>query len=265
MIQVLQRAFDIVEMLAEAPEQPRPLREIAGRLRLHPATCANILRTLAERGYVDQPVPRQGYLLGPALHHAVRHGPYRKDLTAVAEPLMAALAKAVDETVLLVTLRQGRRFVLCQIDGRQAVQVGRNFLFQTTTYETATGRLLLASLDPDALEDVVRRAGLPGRPWPEAATRPQLQRALAAIRGAGWVCLSRPEGVVGLAFPVRNAAGAVAAALGLFLPAGRWRGRHRQEIVKGLRETAEGITRGLSASAAPSEARGVHEKEDDRA
>ena len=248
MIKVLHKGFDILELLAAEPERTRPLREIAGRLRLHPATCANILKTLAGRQYVEQEAPRQGYRLGPAAHHLVRHGPYRKDLTAVAEPLLAALAKAVDETVMLVTLRHGRRFILCQIDGRQAVQVERDFLFQTTTYQTATGRLLLAYLAPADLDEVAARLGPPVRQWPEAATRPLLERALAAIRAAGWVCLPRPEGVVGLAYPVRNGAGAVVAALGLFLPAGRWKGRHRQEILKGLKGTAEEMGRRLGGA-----------------
>ena len=51
MIQVVNRACDILEVLVETPDAPVGLGEVAGRVGLHAATCANILKTLVARGY----------------------------------------------------------------------------------------------------------------------------------------------------------------------------------------------------------------------
>jgi IclR family transcriptional regulator, KDG regulon repressor len=242
-IKVLHKVFDILEFLAETPERPRVLTEIAARLGQHPATCANILKTMVSRHYVEQIAPKKGYLLGPALFQISRQAPYHKDLIAAAAPLMAELAETVNETVLLVTLRLGRRFILAQIDGQRQIQVGPRALIENTLYETATGRLLLAYLPEHETEKLVAAQGLPGSKWPEAGNRAAFTKALASIRKAGWVCHAPNEEVVGLAFPIRNRRDEVTAALGLFLPSFRFKGAHRQKVLSGLRQTATAISR----------------------
>lgn len=243
MIKVLHKAFNILEFLAETPERPRVLREISGRLGQHPATCANILKTMVGRHYVEQIAPKKGYLLGPALFQISRQAPYRKDLLAAAEPLMAELAKSVNETVLLVTLRLGRRFILSQINGQQPIQVGPQALVQDKLYKTATGRLLLAYLPEQELNNIVKEQGMPGSEWPEAGNPKALRKALTDIRKTSRVYHAPNDELVGLAFPVRNQQGEVIAALGLFLPRFRFKGAHRQKVLSGLRQTATAISR----------------------
>ena len=242
MIKVLHKAFDILEFLAETPERPRALTEIAGGLGQHPATCANILKTMVSRHYVEQVAPKKGYLLGPALFQISRQAPYRKDLVAAAEPLMAKLAQAVNETVLLVTLRLGRRFILAQINGQQQIQVGPQALIQDAIYKTATGRLLLAYLPEHELEKLVTEHGLLGSQWPEAGNPAAFKKVLADIRKTGRVCHAPSDEVVGLAFPVRDHRNEVIAALGLFLPRFRFKGEHKTAIMKGMSATAAAIS-----------------------
>lgn len=241
MIKVLHKAFDIFEFLAETPDQPRSLTEIAGRLGQHPATCANILKTMVSRNYIEQVAPKKGYLLGPALFQLSRQAPYRKDLTAVAEPLMSDLAKTVNETVLLVTLCLGRRFILSQINGQQQIQIGHQVLIHNSIYETATGRLLLAYLPEHELHKIVADHGLPGKLWPQSGTLATLKKLLEVIQKKGWVCHAPNSEIVGIAFPVCDRGGHVAAALGLFLPAFRFKGPHRKSVISGLRRTAAAI------------------------
>lgn len=243
MIKVLHKVFDILECLAETPERPQALKEIAGGLGQHPATCANILKTMVSRHYVEQIAPKKGYRLGPALFQISRQAPYRKDLIAAAEPLMAELAKSVNETVLLVTLRLGRRFILAQINGQQQIQVGSQALVQDTLYKTATGRLLLAYLPEQELGKIVKEHGMPGSEWPQAGNPEAFNKVLADIRKTGRVCHTPNDELVGLAFPVRNHRNEVSAALGLFLPRFRFKGAHRQKVLSGLRQTATAISR----------------------
>ena len=97
MIGSLHKAFRVLELLADDQEQARPLGVIAARLGLNKATCAHVLKTLSELGYVEQLGPRQGYRLGPMAYALTRGRPYRRDLVAAAEPLMTELARQVGD------------------------------------------------------------------------------------------------------------------------------------------------------------------------
>jgi DNA-binding IclR family transcriptional regulator len=64
MIQVIHRAFDVLELLASQPERVFSLGEIAEAAELNRGTCSNILKTLAARSYVTRLSGRGGYRLG---------------------------------------------------------------------------------------------------------------------------------------------------------------------------------------------------------
>jgi len=244
MIQSLRKAFRVLELLADDQEQALPLGIIADTLDLHKATCAHVLKTLGELGYVEQLGPRQGYRLGPMAYALPRGRPYRRDLVAAAEPLMAELAREVRETVLLAALHRGRRFTLCQIGGTQDVQVKADPMVAVNVYQTATGRLLLAHARTEEAKTFVRAAGLPGEAWPEVRSETDLRAALAAIREAGQVVNVTPTHVVALAWPVIQN-GCVVAALGLFLPEFRFTGKHKAAVLAGMERTAAAITEAL--------------------
>ena len=70
-----------------------------------------------------------------------------------------------------------------------------------------------------------------------------LARELAAIRKRGWVSHQTPGGITGVAFSIAPAAGRATAALGLFLPAFRYKGEHRRAILARMKETAAALSR----------------------
>ena len=240
MIQSLQRAFAALELLAETPDRPLPLSEIAGRLGLNLSTCANIMRTLLGLGYVEQARKKAGYSLGPAAYFLTRNGPYRKDLVQAALPIATALADEVRETVLVAALTGGRRSILCQVDGNEVFRVSEQFLLRQDVYQTATGRLLLAHLPEAELESFLATNGLPREDlWPEASTAPKLRDELDRLRrDARALTAGDPAGI---AFPICEGA-RVAAALGLFLPKDRFRGEHRRHVLKCMAEAARRIS-----------------------
>ena len=243
MIQSVQRALAALETLSADPERPTPLSEIAGRVGLKLSTCANILKTLVDLGYVEQTERKGGYTLGPMAYHLTRKGPYRRDLVELAMRPMAALAGEVRESVLLAAFSSGRRTTLCQVDGNDVFRIRDGFLAQQDVYRTATGRLLLAHLPEGELSAFVAANGPPGGDqWPEAAGERDLPRQLAALRDAGRAVTHGDP--AGIAFPVRDAR-AVVAALGLFLPRARFEGAHKKSILTRMAETAATISKQL--------------------
>lgn len=252
MIQVLQRALNVLEHLAREGERPSALGDIARATRLNPATCARILGTLMTEGYVEQEGPRKGYRLGPMPYTLTARGPYRKDLVVCAEPLVRDLARDTGETAMVVILHQDTRYILCQTEGTHFVQVRTDAVLREEVYPYATGRLLLAYLAPEGLDAFIAHVGLPeAAVWPEARTKQGLLKELAALKSMSTVVTTFKGQIVGLARPIRNA-DRVVAGLGLYLPVSRFVGAHKEAILEAMTTTADAISERLTAMHAPS-------------
>ena len=78
MIQVINRALDILEIVAANPEKPTALGEIADALGLNHGTCANIMKTLVTRNYLEQVGTKKGYILGAKSYALTNNDAYRK-------------------------------------------------------------------------------------------------------------------------------------------------------------------------------------------
>jgi DNA-binding IclR family transcriptional regulator len=141
-MQIVDRIFNILEFVAEDPDNPRSLSEIATQSRLNPSTCANITKGLVERGYLEQIAPKKGYILGPMPYYLARNGQYRKDLVSLAHPFMSELADCLQEAVQIAVMRDTNIFILHQIQGNQALQVRSDLLMHHNIYQTAMGRRL---------------------------------------------------------------------------------------------------------------------------
>lgn len=246
MIQVIHRAVSILEYLAEEPGRSRRLKDIASRMGLNAATCANILKTMIERGLAAK--NDAGYQLGPWIDHIGRKSPYRRGLAHLAAPEIMRLAHDVGETALLAILQHGRRYILCHADGNRAMQVRPDFLFRENIYQSASGRLLMAYSSPDEIKEIIRQQGLPRRNWLHIATDGQLQRALRQIRRQGFVVRKDQEfsqiarQIHGIACPVRQGE-TVGAAVALMVPAIRFQGAEGKRLIRAVQDTADRISR----------------------
>jgi DNA-binding IclR family transcriptional regulator len=249
MIQSVHRALDILEYLARQPEQPIPLGQIAEGLGLNLATCANLIKTLVTRSYVEQAGPREGYQLGAMAHYLVREGPYCRDIVTVAEPLLADLAAELGENLVISRLHQARLFMLAEAHGDEALQVRRDLLLVEDAYLTANGRLLLAYLDEPGLAAFLRAKGLPGEAWYPDRDEAYLRQQLGAIREAGQYVDVSPQGLARAAFPIWQR-GKVVAALGFYAPEFRFKGQKREEALQRLQRAAEEISERLNGPVA---------------
>ncbi|HOQ62129.1 MAG TPA: helix-turn-helix domain-containing protein [Vicinamibacterales bacterium] len=242
MVQVIQRAWAILEFLSTCGPDGRPLAEIAEHVQLNKATCSHIVKTLVELNAAEQVAPRKGYRLGPAVYTLARgQGGFSGQLIQASEWVIERLAAEIRETVMVAVLRNDRRFTLCQVDGTQEIQIRHDPSVATNIYELATGRLLLAYAGAACMERVVALQGYPGRRWNGIENLDQLHDALSAIREAGREIMVTPGHVVGLAYPIRRGEGVVAA-LGVYLPEFRFHGEHREAILRGMERAAAVIS-----------------------
>lgn len=243
-IQVLDRALSILEVISKTPAEPRGPAAIAGEVGINAATCSRILKSLMNRGYVEQDGPKSGYRLGPMAFALTASGSYRKDLVYRAEGLMTVLAAETGETVVLAVLRQGRRMVLHEVESTRAVRVSDEIRQLPNPLSTATGRLLLAYLEQETRARVLEAFPLSLGAWPDIDTSAELEVALASIRNEGSYIRTDGE-VAGLAYPVMER-GTVIAALGLYMPAYRFCGEHRQQALRLLRDASRAASDGAA-------------------
>lgn len=245
-MQSIKRALAVLNLIARDPEKPVRLGKLADLAGLNHATCAHIVKALVEEGFAEQAGVRQGYILGPAAYALGAGGPYRRDLTLAALPIMQELSNAIREHVVLGAVHGGGWVQLAEVEAEQDIQVRKSPVTRPNPYLAATGRLCLAFLPENELQSLIRRCGLPQpHEWPEAATLPELRRQIDAIR-ADKAAVRQTGDLLAMAVPVSEN-GRVTAALGIFAPLFRCPARRRATILRQLRNSARDLEKALEA------------------
>ena len=220
MIQVLNRALGILDFLSRNPQTEYSLATIAAALSLDKGTCTRILKTLLEKGYVQQDVPRGKYRMGYKFYHLIGSPVENEDLTRVAREDIDALGREFNETALLAVVRNDRRVVL------YSTVPDRNMMIRTKqeggVYAFCAGRVIIANYTQSQLEKLLIRQGLPsGEEWPEIyrSGNPEqnLINALVQIKNNGYDILDDRHGITGFAAPIFQN-GHVAGCVGIYLP-----------------------------------------------
>ncbi|MEK6795377.1 MAG: IclR family transcriptional regulator [Spirochaetota bacterium] len=238
MIQVLGRAFGIIEHIGQCGSSP--LRDIALAADLPKNTTANILKTLKDLGYLAKNDAGR-YSLGNRCARLVSayHG-------AAAMPLlrdaMTGLSGTLRESVVAAVLENGDRRVIAEAQCIREVTVNMNMSRTESAYAFTTGRVFLAYMSAPALREFIERQGLPkAEEWRNAVTRSGLHAALASIRRKGISIIHQGE-TMGFASPVFGADRTVACALGVYLPTSRYTKDVRSTIPRELKAAAESLS-----------------------
>jgi IclR family transcriptional regulator, KDG regulon repressor len=160
--------------------------------------------------------------------------------------LIYQLTASINESSILGVLRNHKRYILHAVNAVQEIQV--QLRSERNTYDTATGRLLLAYLSEKELERYIQHNGLPdAETWAEAQTMDSLVAELGQIKNAGIVHTHKQNRhVKGFAVPI-FINDQVVASLSVFLPEYRSSAAHEKEIVERLKASVGVIGQKLSA------------------
>lgn len=223
MIRSIIKALDILELLSANENKEMGLASIADSLNMDRGTCVNIIKTLRERGYIDQSAPRSGYRMGYKLYHLTGRAIENDTLTKIARADIQELGDRLNEAAFLSVIRNDRRVVLFDTHPDRDIVVRTRL--DKAIYPACTGRVILANYTPEHLEQFIARNGLPQQDeWAAVATaanpKGELINALTQIKQNGYATDHDPQGIVGFAAPVFRQ-GHIVGAVGLFLPAER--------------------------------------------
>ncbi|BAL96140.1 IclR family transcriptional regulator [Rubrivivax gelatinosus] len=183
-IQVLERAFALLDMLAAHPD-PVSLKEISERTGLHPSTAHRILNDLTIGRLVDRP-QAGSYRLGMRLLELGNLVKARLDVRDAALGPMRELHKLTHQPVNL-SVRQGDEIVYIErtYSERSGMQVVRAVGGRAPLHLTSVGKLFLAHEDPQRVRTYATRTGLTGHTRNSITDVARLERELAAVRAQG--------------------------------------------------------------------------------
>ena len=221
-IQVLERAFALLDLLASQPE-PVALKEISEKTGLHPSTAHRILNDLTIGRYVDRP-HAGSYRLGMRLLEMGNLVKARLDVRDAAIPPMRELHKFTHQPVNL-SMRQGDEIVYVErtYSERSGMQVVRAIGGRAPLHLTSVGKLFLAHDDLPRVRAYASRTGLTGHTRNSITDIARLERELAGVRSSG--CARDDEelelGVRCMAAGIFDDQGKLVAGLSVSAPADR--------------------------------------------
>ncbi|ELY50929.1 IclR family transcriptional regulator [Natronolimnohabitans innermongolicus] len=185
--------FEIIEALQSL--NGATLAELADELEFAKSTIHSHLATLEHNEYVVR--TGDEYELGLKF---LEHGMFVKnnrELARLAKPVLEDLADATGEVAWLIVEEHGTAVYLEKAMGERAVQTHASVGGRARLHHLATGKLILAYLPEERVDEIIDRHGLPER-TPHTITDPEELRAeLEAIREDG-IAINDKETVAGL-------------------------------------------------------------------
>ena len=183
-IQVLQRMFMLVDVLAERDEAIS-LKEISQKTGLHPSTTHRILNDLTLGRYVDKP-EAGSYRLGMRLLELGNTVKNRLDVREAALQPMRELHKQIQQPVNL-SMRRGDEIVYIEraFSERSGMQVVRAIGGRAPLHLTSVGKLFLAMDDAVKVRGYASRTGLMGQTKTSLTDIHLLEQELSRVRQYG--------------------------------------------------------------------------------
>jgi DNA-binding IclR family transcriptional regulator len=219
-VQSVDRAIAILYLLAERGDAG--VTEVAGELGVHKSTAFRLIGALERGSLIDQDGERGKYRLGRGMLRLAAATAGRLELPTESRPVCRQLAAELGEAVNLAILDSGEATNILQEYGPSAI-TGRNWIGQRTPlHTTASGKVLLAHMDPVALKEILTSPL--HRYTPHTVVEPtSLETELAEVRERGWASTAEEFeiGLNAVAAPIHDATGEVVAAVGVSGPSYR--------------------------------------------
>lgn len=234
---------------AEAPSQT--MTEVAQRTGLTRAGARRILHTLHALGYVEID-GRQFRLTAKVLDLGFAYLS-SLPLWSLAEPFMEALVRDVHESSSAAVLNGNEIVYVLRVPTEKIMSINLGVGSRLPAYCSSMGRVLLAALDDEGLEQQLAGTEFVAR-TPRTLTDPALLREeILRVRRQGWALIDEEleQGLISLAAPITTRKGKVIAAINIGMHSSRMNAAQAQrDILPKLLATARQITERIAHSGA---------------
>ncbi len=247
-VQSLSRGLSIIR--AFDAENPRlTLSDVARRTDMSPAAARRFLRTLEALGYV-RARDREFELTARVLELGFS---YLSALTLpeVMQPHLERLSREVGESVSGAVLSDGDIVYVARVVTKRIMTVGITIGTRFPAFATSMGRVLLASLSADDLENVLAAHPRPAFTTETTTDEAALRERIAEARETGWSIVDGEleRGLRSVAVPIHDARGATVAAINVSMNASdHTLDEIRERVVPALRAAANAIDLDVDAT-----------------
>jgi IclR family acetate operon transcriptional repressor len=238
-IQSLERAAAILDAVARSPEGII-LADLSVRVGLHNSTAFHLVKTLVNLGFITQVAETKRYRIGSRLFMLAAGALDESALLSLATPVLERLSAQTGETTHLAIRSQQEIVVIARTAASGLLQLAGRTGSVRPAHATALGKMLLAAMAPDDLDQLVKVLPLDQFTPKTITDRRALVREVDDVRRQG---IAYDDGeydvdVRCVAVPVRDFAGRCAGAIGLSGPVWRLSLQSVQDKSRQLRTAA---------------------------
>jgi IclR family pca regulon transcriptional regulator len=219
-VQSLERGLAVIRAFDE-DHRDLALSEVARSTGLTRAAARRFLLTLVKLGYVNLSQGR--FSLRPRVLELGYAYLSSLSLPEVAMPHMETLVAQVNESCSISVLDETDIVYVARVPTRRIMSITLAVGTRLPAFVTSMGRVLLAGLPDDELEQRLDRIEVVPLTAYTVKDMDALRTTLATVRGQGYAATDQEleEGLRSLAVPIRNTSGTVIAALNLSVHASR--------------------------------------------
>jgi IclR family transcriptional regulator, pca regulon regulatory protein len=219
-VQSLERGLSVIRAF-DAEHRELALSDVARATGLTRAAARRFLLTLAQLGYVS--VSEGRFSLRPRvleLGYAYLSG---LSLTETAQPHMEKLVAKVNESSSISVLDDTDIVYVVRVPTRRIMSITLAVGTRLPAFATSMGRVLLAELTDDLLQQRLQRIELRPLTAHTITDMDELRSVLETVRNQGFAMVDQEleEGLRSLAVPIRSASRSVIAALNVSVHASR--------------------------------------------
>lgn len=233
MIKVLHKAFDLMESMSAEKNRVFTLSELSAMINEKPSTCANIVKTLCDRGYLCR-AGKRGYLLGPVAQGLNYADAADSQLVERARISMNNLVRRYGASGVLAVLRRGKKKILDDYKGNGELIINKTVRADRELYTTSTGLVLTmqekTNLSPKKRMLIQQAYG----------TEEAFLQIRQKIQKDGYAALSLHPQVFEIAVPIYKN-GDICAAIAVYLPEFMISEREKETLIENLCKIAHDI------------------------
>ena len=219
-VQSLERGLAVIRAF-DAEHRELALSDVARSTGLTRAAARRFLLTLVKLGYVNFSQGR--FSLRPRVLDLGYAYLSSLSLPEVAMPHMEALVAEVNESCSISVLDETDIVYVARVPTRRIMSITLAVGTRLPAFVTSMGRVLLAGLTDDELEERLQRIEVVPLTSHTVTGKDDLRTILATVHRQGYAATDQEleEGLRSLAVPLRNASGTVIAALNVSVHASR--------------------------------------------
>jgi IclR family KDG regulon transcriptional repressor len=246
-VQVLDRAFAILDVLAEKKGSLVRVTELSKHLKLDKSTVFRLLKVLEQNRYVERAPSDGKYRLGTKILHLGMLALTDVDVAQASQAYLERLVSLTGETAYMGVLRNSQIISVAVAHGSMNLRLGVNVGGNSPLYCTGLGKAILAFLPRDECLSVIDRIRFASHTPRTITKKSVFIKELKAVRERGY-SIDNEEfepGLKCIGAPVLNYSGKVVGAISVAGPAFRMTDANIARLIGSVIQTAKELSEEL--------------------